>query len=219
MSDSANTVPSRALQTILAAIGWAYGRVLDGDIGTVPNAEALARAYLDQSADVEAAIDRLIARQVLNAGAAGLVTGLGGVVTLPVAIPANLVSVLYLQLRLIAAIAHLRGHDIRSEPVRALALACLLGSSAGDVLKEVGVKAGTRLAQRAAERAPGALLAGLNTAVGVRLAARLGAGGAVNVSKLVPLLGGVVSGAFDAATTRAIGAAAKRVFAAREAAE
>jgi uncharacterized protein (DUF697 family) len=149
---------------------------------------------------------------VAQAGTAGLVSGLGGVITLPVSIPANLVSVLYLQLRMIAAIAHLRGYDVRSEKVRGLAIACLVGSSATDILKDVGVNVGTRLTQQALARLPANFLASINKAVGVRLAAKAGTSGAVNVSKLVPIMGGLVSGAFDAATTYGIAAAAKAIF-------
>jgi hypothetical protein len=90
--------------------------------------------------------------------------------------------------------------------------ACLVGSSATDILKDVGVNVGTRLTQQALAKLPVNFLASINRAVGVRLAAKAGTTGAVNVSKLVPIVGGLVSGAFDAATTYGIAAAAKAIF-------
>lgn len=39
---------------------------------------------------------------------------------LPVAIPANISSVLYIQLRMIAAIAIMSGHDVKDDKVRTL---------------------------------------------------------------------------------------------------
>ncbi len=150
--------------------------------------------------------------QVAQAGTAGLISGLGGAITLPVSIPANLVSVLYLQLRMIAAIAHLRGYDVQSDKVRGLVIACLVGSSATDILKDVGVQAGTRLTQQALAKLPAGFLLSINKAVGARLAVKAGSTSAVNLSKLVPIMGGLVSGAFDAATTYGIAAAAKAIF-------
>ena len=95
-------------------------------------------------ASPEAAIKALILSQTGLAGSAGFLTGIGGFVSLPIAIPANLASALYIQVRMIAAIAHLRGHDIRTPEVRGLVLACLTGSKAADTLKNAGVRLGVR---------------------------------------------------------------------------
>ena len=103
-------------------------------------AEELAAKYAAKHAAPDAAIKALILSQTALAGSAGLLTGIGGFVSLPVAIPANLASALYIQVRLIAAIAHLRGHDIRTPEVRGLVLACLTGSKAADTLKNAGAR-------------------------------------------------------------------------------
>ena len=64
---------------------------------------------------------------------------------MPVAIPANITSVLYVQIRMIAAIAHLGGHDIRSDQVQTLVYACMCGKAATDVVKGTGIMLGTKL--------------------------------------------------------------------------
>jgi len=212
LSDVVEVPQSSAIKAITDAIDWAYGHVIDDGFPGIAGAETLANDYRMSGADADSAIDSLISWQVVNAGTAGIVTGLGGLFTLPVAIPANLVSVLYLQLRMVAAIAHLRGHDIRSDRVRGLAIACLVGSSASDVLKDVGVSVGTKMTQQALQRLPSAFLININKAVGFRLFTKAGTTGVINLSKIVPIIGGVLSGAFDAVTTRAIGEAAKMVF-------
>ncbi len=201
-----------ALNVITAAMEWAYRHAIGDGLPGMEGAEALAADYRSKAASADEAINALIARQTLNAGASGFLTGLGGIVTLPAAIPANLASVLYLQLRMIAAIAHLRGHDIRSPRVRAMVIACLVGSPAADLLKDVGVNAGTKLAQQAIQRVSTAALIRLNKAVGLRLLTRIGTSGLAAMPKIVPVLGGLVAGAFDATTTRAIGAVAKKLF-------
>lgn len=198
--------------TITKAINWAYDRVIEDGFPGLPGAERLANEYSAQSEDVEAAIDSLIKWQTLNAGTAGFITGLGGFLTLPVTLPANLASVLYLQIRMIAAIAHLRGHDIKSDKIRTLVFACLVGSSVTDILKDFGIQVGTKLSQKAIQQISGATLVKINQAVGFRLVTKAGSTGAVNLTKFVPFVGGVVSGGFDAGTTYAIGSAAKNLF-------
>ena len=167
------------------------------------SATELADGYRTGRTDDEAIRD-LIRWQIAKAGTLGFVSNLGGLFTLPVAIPANLASVLFLQLRLVAAIAHLRGHDIRSDQVKTVALACLAGSTAADLLKDFGVGLSTRVSS--------ATIARVNQAVGTRLVARTGAAQASNLSRLVPLLGGVVGGTIDGLATLAVGAAAMRLF-------
>jgi uncharacterized protein (DUF697 family) len=48
--------------------------------------------------------------------------------------------------------------------------------------------------------------------VGEQLITKVGVKGARGVSKLVPIAGGVISGAFDAASCQVVGRCAKRLF-------
>ena len=57
------------------------------------------------------------------------VARLGGLVTIPLALPTNIASVVYAQLRLAQAIAVLVGHDPASDEVRAVAYAVLAENS------------------------------------------------------------------------------------------
>lgn len=194
---------------------WVYERALGGAPG-LDSAEAVAADYRARHADDEAAIAALIAWHSGQAGAAGFLTGMGGAFTLPVAMPAHLLSTLYIQVRLTAAIAHLRGWDIHSDEVRLAAFACLAGATAADRLKQAGIAAGAPLVQQVVSRLPGDLLKHFGGAVGGHLAGRAGRHG---LMRLMPMLGGVLSGGFDAAATRLIGDAAKRLFPPRSAAE
>ena len=185
---------------LLDGLNWLYARVA-GDLGSavVP-------------AGGEADIDHWIRLAYTQAGAAGFVTNLGGVLTLPVALPANFVGTAAVQMRLIAKIASARGYDLQSEEVKAFVFACLLGNAAVDALKDAGLRIGVRIGMRLAPM----VLQRLNQTVLSRLVARLGAAGAVNITKVVPLLGGVIGGGLDAASTRVVGRMAKRVFVRRD---
>jgi hypothetical protein len=211
MDDEFNEASSGALAKIAHAIGWAYDRATQGIPGS-SGAEGFAEEYLRTHSDPESAIDHLIRWQVFQAGTAGFLSGAGGVFTLPVAIPANVAAVLYIQLRMVSAIAHIRGYDVHSDRVKGFAIACLAGSSASDTLKEVGINIGSKLTMQAIRTIPGSIIVKLNRAVGFRLLTKAGTTGAVNLSRVVPLLGGLISGGVDAAATRAIAAAAKQIF-------
>jgi hypothetical protein len=162
--------------------------------------------------DVEAAIGEIVQWQVGQAGLTGFATNLGGLITLPVALPANLAAVLLLQLRMVIAIAVLRGYDPADERVKTLCLATLVGNGFSSLLKDVGVQVGTRLTRRMIERIPGVVLSRINRAVGFRLMTKAGTTGAVNLVRVLPFVGGLVCGLLDAGTTQAIAHAARQAF-------
>ena len=162
---------------------------------------------------IDKAIESVIAWQVGKASAAGFVTGLGGLITLPAAIPANFASVAYIQLRMITCIAHLRGYDIRSDQVKTMAFACLCGTQVTNLLKDAGVQIAQKLTYNfIMKQIPRELLYNINRAVGFRLVTKAGTTGIINIVRVVPGIGGIVNASVDGAVTRVIGRAAKSVF-------
>lgn len=91
---------SKAIQ----ALEWAYDKAVNG-ISGLDSAEELADSYRDPSISVYEQASALIRWQNSKAAVSGFVTGLGGLLVLPVSLPANVASVLYVQVRMIAAIA------------------------------------------------------------------------------------------------------------------
>ncbi|MBF0234565.1 MAG: EcsC family protein [Desulfamplus sp.] len=155
---------------------------------------------------------KLIRWQIAKAGTSGFVTGLGGIITLPIAIPANIASVIYVQIRMIAAIAYMGGYDIHDDRVKSLVYLCLCGSAATDVIKGVGIQIGTKLSVSAINKISGATLTKINQAVGFRLLTKFGQTGAINLGKAVPIIGGVIGGTIDSITTKTIGKVATNTF-------
>lgn len=198
-----------AMERLLDA---AYNQVLNG-FGVFTPADRLAHEYLAQNdGDARRAASDLIGWQMTKAAAAGFVTNLGGVSTLPVAIPANVSGVIYLQLRMVAAIAIMAGYDVQSDKVRTLIYVTLLGSAAAEVLKEAGIRLGQRLTAAAIMRLTGQVTRRMSSSAAARLMARLGLAQAGNLARLVPVAGGLIAGATDAAATKAIGQVALQVF-------
>src|ERR1044072_1075549 len=134
-TDKVRAAPVPGLPMVMGLLDWAYDRAVQGVPG-LEGAEELARDCAVRCATTEDAVARVIAPQTGKAGIAGFVTGCGGAISLPIALPANLLGTLYIQLRLVAAVAHLRGHDLQSAEVRTLALACMTRSRGRDNPKE-----------------------------------------------------------------------------------
>jgi len=184
---------------------------IDG-IGPLKSAQAVAEEHLRQALDTEAAVERLIATHVRLSGSVGFATGLGGLMTLPVSIPTDVAVSYALSARCAAGVAHLRGYDVHSEEVQSVVLLTLLGSAGAGVAAEVGAKIGTKTAMVALKRLPGKMLIEINKKVGFRLLTKFGQKGAVNLVKLVPLVGGGVGATVNVAAMRTVGRYAKKNF-------
>lgn len=189
-----------------------YLKALDGIPKLSKPIEELVDDYLKKHDTTEKAAKSLIKNQIAKCGTSGFLTGLGGVITLPVSIPANVGSVLYVQLRMIAAIAKMGGYDLRTDQVQTLAYACLTGTAIADVFKQAGIKIGEKLAVGAIEKIPVKVLIAINQKVGFRLLTKFGSKGAVNLVKIVPLAGGLIGGAIDIGTTKIIANNAYNLF-------
>lgn len=198
-------------ETMLKGLDWAYSQGIEGVPGTLAVTE-LADRYKTKSLPLNQQIDCLIRNQILKAGTSGFLTGIGGFITLPVAIPVNLSSVLYVQLRMIAGIAYLCGYDVSDDHVKTSCYTCLCGSAVGDIFKEVGIKIGTKFTTNAIRKISGETLVKINKLVGFRLLTKFGSKGVINLWKYIPFAGGVIGAGWDATATYTIGRIAKVRF-------
>lgn len=108
--------------------------------------EKMAFDYLSKHSDKEKAVKAMLSNQIAKCTTSGVVTGFGGLITLPVAIPANITSVLYVQMRMIACTAYMGGYDLDSDQVQTFVYACLAGISINELLKGFGIKLGEKVA-------------------------------------------------------------------------
>ena len=197
--------------TMQKALDFAYDKAINGVAG-LDTAEELAESYLEKSGSKVDQVNSLIRWQNTKAGTSGFITGFGGLIVMPVTLPANITSVLFVQIRMIAAIAHIGGHDIRSDQVKTLVYTCLLGNVAKEVLKDAGIQVGKKLAINLIKQIPGKVLTKINQKVGFRLITKFGEKGVINLGKAVPILGGIIGGAVDIASTNTIGNTARDIF-------
>ena len=185
-------------------------------LGPLSSAEDLASEYLNDPAyeDDAARIQAMIRWECSKSFSTGFLTGLGGLATLPAAIPASLGAAWLVQARLAAAIARIHGHDLSEDRVRTLVMLSLIGNAAKDELKWVGIRLGNRLASHALRQVSGRLLVEINRRVGFRMITKASEKGVIKLSRLVPVAGGLVGGAVDAVACRAVGKMADTLFAA-----
>ena len=198
-------------EKIEQVLDWAYDKSLNGVVG-LDSAFALAESYMKGHGPRIDQVNSLIRFQNTKAATSGFLFGLGGLITLPIALPANITSVLYVQIRMIAAIAHMGGLDIKDDRVKTLVYTCLVANSAMDVAKSVGITVAGKLATNAIEAIPGKTLIEINRRIGFRLITKFGETGVINLGKAIPLLGGLIGGSFDAYATNMIGEVARDSF-------
>jgi len=205
--DEVSISPDRSQQLVAELL-----RVGIGGAGPMKGAFEVADECRKKTDDEDAAVRRLVRLHKAEAATAGFVTSLGGLITLPVSIPVSIGVSYIIQTRLVASIAHLRGHDLDDEDVRLAIVVCLLGNAGVEVVKHASVDAGTRVATNALKRLPGTALTKINQRVGFRLVTKFGERGVVNLVKVVPIVGGVVGSTVDYAACALVARVALRTF-------
>ena len=113
---------------------------------------------------------------------------------------------------MVAGIAHLRGYDPEDDEVRSAVAIALLGAAGASTLKKSGIELGRRSTVAALEKVPARVLLEINKRVGIRLATKAGEKGAVNMSKLVPFVGGPIGATVDGVGCKTIAVYALRTF-------
>lgn len=194
-----------------AFVREALNRAIRG-VGPLPPAAAAADKQLrEQDGNVDRAIHEVIENHVRMAGAQGFLTNLGGLVTATVTIPANITGLALLQCRMIAGIAHLRGHDLEDPRVRNAILVTLLGEDTVESLvkkKQIPAPPMALATSPASDPHTDRLVSGVVASdlvakvVGKRLATQVG--------RRVPVIGGLVGLGADGYATWKVGRYADR---------
>ena len=199
--------------TLTKVATWLTETAVNG-IGPLSSSIQLAQEYkIDQDyPDDDARVDSLINWETSKNFTTGFVTGLGGLITLPVTLPAGLGASWAVQARMVGAIAEIYGHSVKEDRIKTAILMCLVGGEVVDVLKGLGVKVGQKITENLIKRIPAKLLTEINKKVGFRLLTKAGEKGLINLTKMIPIIGGPISGAVDAAMCRTVGKVAKKVF-------
>ena len=199
----------------MKTLDFAYDKAVTGVPG-LDSAQEIAESYIAKGGSRIDMANSLIRWQNTKAGTSGFLAGIPGIIAMPVTIPANIASVLYIQIRMIAAIAYLGGYDIKDDKVKSLIYVCMAGNGAKDLLKDVGIVISKKIAINSINNISGKTITAINQKVGFRLLTKFGEKGAVNLGKSIPFIGGLVGGTFDLVTTNTIGNIARNAFIEKE---
>jgi len=183
-----------------AGVTGFFERLMDVGIdgkGPFDSAQKVADVAMTAHPDAERAIDAIVRSHLRLAAAGGFVTSLGGFVTMPVALPANVLEFYLVATRMVAGIAATRGYDIFQAEVRSAVLLALVGADSDDLLKKAGYASTGRLAGLAVERLPGPVLLAVNKGVAFRLLNQVGKKSLTRFGRAVPLAGGVIGAGVD----------------------
>ena len=189
-----------------------YSRSLKGIPNVSPSVKQLADDYLKRYATKEAACDAMIKSQIIKCTTSGTVTSFGGLFTLPVTLPANITSVIYNQMRMVACIAYMNGYELESDQTKTFVYACLAGVAVSDCVRRASIQFGTKLSSKLIEKIPGKTLTAINQKVGFRFITKMGQKGIINIGKMVPVVSAVVGGGFDFLETKTIAERARNWF-------
>lgn len=200
----------------LELLNWTYTKTLEGIPKVSKPISELADEYIHRYKNSDVVIQKLIKNQLQKNSINGFVSGLGGALTLPVTLAAmstNITSVIYVQMRMIAVIAYIRGYDLNSDEVQTFVYACMAGKGVTDVLKDAGITTGIKVGQNVVnKKISGEALQKINQRIGFRFITKNGTKGIINLTKLVPVIGDVIGGGFDYGSTRIIANRANKVF-------
>ena len=199
-------------EDIMKMLDACYEKSLHGINKVSPPIEQFANDYLNKEADRKKAAKAMLKNQIAKCTTSGFITGFGGAITMPVTIPANIGSVLYVQMRMIACTAYLAGYDLNSDQVQTFVYACLAGVSVNGVVKQAGIKVGVKMAEKAIQKIPGKALVKINQKIGFRVITKFGQKGIINLGKMIPGVGAVINGGLDFAETKIIADRAYKMF-------
>lgn len=197
---------------IMKLLDTCYDKCLNGIPKVSPSVADMANDYLKKHPSKEPACKAMLRNQIAKCTTSGVVTGFGGLLTMPVAIPANIGSVIYVQMRMIACTAYMAGYDLNSDQTQTFVYACLAGVAINNVIKQAGIQFGVKFANGLIKKIPGTVLTKINKKVGFRFITKFGSKGLVNLGKLLPGVGALVGGGLDLVETKIIADRAYKWF-------
>lgn len=199
-------------EDIMNLLDSCYEKCLNGIPKVSPSVEDMAADYLKKHKSTEEACRAMLRNQVAKCTTSGVITGFGGFITMPVTIPANVGSVIYVQMRMIACVAYMANYELNSDQTQTFVYACLAGVAVNSLVKQAGIKYGVKFANGLIKKIPGKVLTKINQKVGFRFITKFGAKGIVNLGKLLPGVGAVVGGGLDLVETKIIADRAYKWF-------
>ena len=149
---------------------------------------------------------KVLHRKSIKSGLIGGFTGLGGLITLPVSIPADLVCSWRIQASMAFSIAYIYGHTKDTKDLKTDLYIILAGDSAKEALKRFGIEISKNITKKAVDKyITRDVMVKIWKVVGQKIITKAGEKSMTSFMKMVPLVGAPVGFAFDWTATQAVG--------------
>jgi uncharacterized protein (DUF697 family) len=158
----------------------------------------------------------IIKKHKYKAGFYGFLTGIGGLFWIPLTLPTNITLILYLQVKMVASIAHIAGYDLEDEEVKLMIFACLTGDNVYNILKDIGINIDKNIVTHVRKHISQKTIKQIQRKIIFKLLAKLGEKGLLSFTKIIPIISGIIGGSNDLLHTHQIGEIAKKIFIKRE---
>ena len=162
----------------------------------------------------DALAGKIVRRKSFKNGLVGAVTGLGGAITLPIAIPVDVIASWKIQIAMALAIAAAYGRNNGNSDLKTDVFLILAGDSAKEALKRAGIHVAKGVTHKAIQQhVTREVMKKIWKVIPQRIITKAGEKSVLSLTRMVPIVGAPVGFAFDWAAARAVGRAAKRYYA------
>lgn len=149
---------------------------------------------------------KIVTRKSFKNGLVGAATGIGGLITLPVTVPADLVGSWKIQITMALSVAYVYGHTNSTTDLKTDIFLILAGDSAKEALKRVGIEVGKSLTKKAVEKfITKELMKRITSLIGRKIITKAGEKSLTSFMKMVPFVGAPIGFIFDWAAARTVG--------------
>jgi len=149
---------------------------------------------------------KIVRRKSMKNGLVGAVTGIGGLITIPVSVPTDLVLSWKIQIFIALSIAHAYGHSINTVDIKTDIYLILAGDSAKEALKRLGIEVSKGVTKKAVEKyITREIMKKICKVVPQKIITKAGEKSLTSFMRMVPLVGAPIGFAFDWIAAGAVG--------------
>jgi len=197
----------------------AFGKFMDCVVSAQPTSVA---AYVNklrtQNPGItdDALAKKIVHRKAFKNGWVGAATGVGGILVLPVTIPADLVASWRIQAFMCMSVAYVYGHTAETTDLKTDIYLIMAGDTAKQALKRLGIEVGKTVTRKAVEKyITREVMVKIWKVIGQRIITKAGQKSLTSFTRMVPLIGAPIGFGFDWFSTRAVGHCAMEYYSGR----
>jgi hypothetical protein len=197
----------------------ALSRFFDWVVSTEPEKVS---AYVDKLRSQNPGISddnlakKIVSRKTLKNGLVGGITGIPGILSLPVTIPADLVASWRIQAFMAMCVAYVYGHTAETTDLKTDLYLIFAGDSAKEALKRIGIEVGKTLTKKGVQKyITREVMKKIWSVLGRKIITKAGEKSLTSFMRMVPLVGGVIGFGFDWAYARTVGKFAIKYYSGR----